>query len=475
MKEENKNQIVIPHAMGKSAENKALNAAGCWVSSGMTECGESGRSMVEMLGVLAVMGVLSVGGVAMYTTAMNKYRANELLNEASKRAVMVAGQLLVNPNAPSMSLAQFGDNTVGGATFGDTATIENGRIVLELTGVEDPICAQMKAAAGGNSAVAISESCSKLAFNADMSAVDFVFDGDDLPCVGDNCPGSSSSSASEVQSPCGTDTCNYCFNNKVHHCEEGTCSAWGVFCPCEGYWTDDWNSHICSAPSPCSTVSGGCALCHDGYVYWCGERSLTCWNWGEADGSPYSCSCNGVWRYQLGDSFECSNDDSSAPTNSPCSSYSCAVCHGGNIYWCAEGSCSETATPYSCSCEGVWQYDWVTNIDCNDNDITSYYAYCHEDVAYLQKYDSDGLRDISSETCKCTVSDIPVFIGNDDAYDPGEAFRSVCQYEGPTWICRDGSNVDRYWNGVLEPGEGCVTSDCVTGEVRNPGNNWCWN
>ena len=44
---------------------------------------QSGRSMIEMLGVLAIIGVLSVGGIAGYTMAMNKYRANEVLNTAS--------------------------------------------------------------------------------------------------------------------------------------------------------------------------------------------------------------------------------------------------------------------------------------------------------------------------------------------------------------------------------------------------------
>ena len=44
----------------------------------MTNTNEQGRSMVEMLGVLAIIGVLSVGGIAGYTTAMNKYRANEV-------------------------------------------------------------------------------------------------------------------------------------------------------------------------------------------------------------------------------------------------------------------------------------------------------------------------------------------------------------------------------------------------------------
>jgi len=41
---------------------------------------ESGRSMVEMLGVLAIIGVLSVGGIAGYKMAMDKNKANEILN-----------------------------------------------------------------------------------------------------------------------------------------------------------------------------------------------------------------------------------------------------------------------------------------------------------------------------------------------------------------------------------------------------------
>ncbi len=49
---------------------------------------ESGRSMVEMLGVLAIIGVLSIGGIAGYTMAMNRYKANELLNAASMASVM---------------------------------------------------------------------------------------------------------------------------------------------------------------------------------------------------------------------------------------------------------------------------------------------------------------------------------------------------------------------------------------------------
>ena len=53
----------------------------------MKKTNESGRSMVEMLGVLAIIGVLSIGGIAGYTLAMNRYRANEILNAASDVAI----------------------------------------------------------------------------------------------------------------------------------------------------------------------------------------------------------------------------------------------------------------------------------------------------------------------------------------------------------------------------------------------------
>lgn len=42
---------------------------------------QSGRSMVEMLGVLAIIGVLSVGGIAGYSKAMEKYRTQKALDQ----------------------------------------------------------------------------------------------------------------------------------------------------------------------------------------------------------------------------------------------------------------------------------------------------------------------------------------------------------------------------------------------------------
>ncbi len=50
---------------------------------------QSGRSMIEMLGVLAIIGVLSVGGIAGYSKAMTKYRVNKTIEQIT----LIAGNI----------------------------------------------------------------------------------------------------------------------------------------------------------------------------------------------------------------------------------------------------------------------------------------------------------------------------------------------------------------------------------------------
>ncbi|MBQ8869984.1 MAG: hypothetical protein IJ019_01245, partial [Alphaproteobacteria bacterium] len=59
---------------------------------------ETGRSMVEMLGVLAIIGVLSVGGITGYSKAMQKHKLNkhlltmnELINNVSLYIGKISG------------------------------------------------------------------------------------------------------------------------------------------------------------------------------------------------------------------------------------------------------------------------------------------------------------------------------------------------------------------------------------------------
>ncbi len=71
---------------------------------------ESGRSMTEMLGVLAVIGVLSVGTVAGISVAMDKARANETIAELNERGVVhlsnlsLYGELRQNEFSPRTQL-----------------------------------------------------------------------------------------------------------------------------------------------------------------------------------------------------------------------------------------------------------------------------------------------------------------------------------------------------------------------------------
>jgi type II secretory pathway pseudopilin PulG len=50
---------------------------------------EQGRSMIEMLGVLAIVGVLSVGGIAGYSKAMNKFKVNKTIDQINMIATNI--------------------------------------------------------------------------------------------------------------------------------------------------------------------------------------------------------------------------------------------------------------------------------------------------------------------------------------------------------------------------------------------------
>ncbi|MBR3502260.1 MAG: hypothetical protein IKO06_05070 [Alphaproteobacteria bacterium] len=88
---------------------------------------QNGRSMIEMLGVLAIIGVLSVGGIAGYSKAMQKYRINKTIEQIT----LIAGNLR----------AFFKGNYIESYCYGCTKNgcngftgIENGRVKYEPNG-----------------------------------------------------------------------------------------------------------------------------------------------------------------------------------------------------------------------------------------------------------------------------------------------------------------------------------------------------
>ena len=136
---------------------------------------ESGRSMVEMLGVLAIIGVLTVVGITGFRQAITKHRANELLNESNKRAAVVAGQLSMM-GAAQGSLNEFTQNEFAGGTFKtNPITPINGTFKIGIDNVPDDVCTQMQGMIGG-AVIAITpcttgdDNSILLTYNNDLSA-----------------------------------------------------------------------------------------------------------------------------------------------------------------------------------------------------------------------------------------------------------------------------------------------------------------
>ena len=94
---------------------------------------ESGRSMVEMLGVLAIIGVLSIGGIAGYTMAMNRNTANNITDAAAKLSVIAYARGQANASAGVMD---FNDAGLGDLPTGVTsmnANTQDGTVTAVIT------------------------------------------------------------------------------------------------------------------------------------------------------------------------------------------------------------------------------------------------------------------------------------------------------------------------------------------------------
>ena len=237
---------------------------------------ESGRSMVEMLGTLAIMGLLGITGVQGYTTAMRRHRANELINEANKRAVMVATDLMVGKSPENIDLTGYPNSS--NTTFSNTITKEGDKFKLTVTGVDEKTCEYMENLSGG----AIREiKCKKddgfsveFTFNEDLSSTDNT-NGES----GDSGPHSTADgwTGDKPDSDCTDDTklggdsgCQVCVSSSYvdsdakcpsgQICLDGTCTA-----PADSTGTGCLKNSDCEKIDP-TNCSGGKCFCGY-YVY----------------------------------------------------------------------------------------------------------------------------------------------------------------------------------------------------------------
>ena len=144
---------------------------------------QKGRSMVEMLGVLAIIGVLSVGGVYGYGVAMKKHKANELLHQASMLATTISSQILTDK---PLNVQDFGNGKYG--TFGTPEKVNDEQFTMQITGMDTAVCEQMEKMAGGMVRKAeCSETTLTLTYNNNLSSEKVAADYND-DTTGENCP-----------------------------------------------------------------------------------------------------------------------------------------------------------------------------------------------------------------------------------------------------------------------------------------------
>ena len=130
----------------------------------MLKKSQSGRSMVEMLGVLAIIGVLSIGGIAGYTLSMRRHRANQILDLANKYALIIYGacqKAIVDGNIGTLGecdhmrvIPHFVDTNLGGPdiTGGQSASAHQqsgvDSVMVPLAFQDEAVCKAAQSIAG---------------------------------------------------------------------------------------------------------------------------------------------------------------------------------------------------------------------------------------------------------------------------------------------------------------------------------------
>ena len=263
---------------------------------------QSGRSMVEMLGTLAIIGVLSIGGIAGYSYGMDKYRANRTMNDVRLRAMDV--------------LAQF--NATGDASLDNwknektiyPITLEDETIGIQVDKVPERVCEMM--------AEGMEHSSSAIKINAKYVEEDTSDCGDDNTLVfyfDDVLPDDEENVNEPIREQCGDVLCEQCFT-----CDQDTMTCVSVMEKMDNISTLD-DLRICSS-------NGYKSYCGVSELY--GSADMGCINLGSCSGDP---ECNALIDGR------CEALDSTMYLQVGIGGFRCTK--NGKDGYCMNGQCSE--------------------------------------------------------------------------------------------------------------------------------------
>ena len=187
-----------------------------------------GRTLLEMLGVLAIVGILSIAALVGFTYAMNKHRANETIYDVMLRGTNVP---MVDENyASKPSGHEFTFPDLPSGTYYPMVTKKDSgsSYYVEATGVTYRVCEMiLKMNPTDIDQIVVNNSVytgdSDICGTTDGLAMKFCFGEDGTICNGTGGGGSGSGSGSGTEDPCDGIDCGshgVC-NNGVCDCTNG--------------------------------------------------------------------------------------------------------------------------------------------------------------------------------------------------------------------------------------------------------------
>ena len=354
---------------------------------------ESGRSLLEALGTLAIMAIISAGGIVGYSSAMRKHDANDLAHRLMVRAMDASTQAMTG-RVPDLSNWNSQD---GKYAISPNVTTDANSSTFTLTAQNIPksICEQMHTLQWPFAS--ISPEMSSCTETADMT---FTFNKDLRPRkAGDPAGGSDTGGDEEgnqqdtcpgfIADAC-TTACTLVDGEPSYTYAEGAtcgtnmvCNDSGT-CGCAEGYEDDGNGGcvVISCPNfTASTCTTDCKMVNGVPVYtyeddWvpcgsdkvCMEGSCVC-SWGQEEDENGNCFCDNFYPDECttgcvlidGERSYIYNDGGSCQSgHGTCSSGAC-VCNSG-YFKDINGGVAD-CTPCDTTATDIWTR---TQADCED-------------------------------------------------------------------------------------------------------------
>ena len=360
---------------------------------------ESGRSMVEMLGVLAIMGILSIGGIAGYTYAMNRLKANDIIDGVNKRAVALSTYTLLGTGVSATTLDAEFANKIG--DFPVALAAADPGFTLTVSDITRPVCNHVLNN-GVQMARTITLGATKVWDNGVKADYTCAEDGNTIVFTFAPAAGEGGN----------TPTCGYC-----QHDENGTCVADETCdndCPGDKPMKEKWGScYACSTAYAITVIDATeCAKCpnrfmnNTGFCWPCNYNTAIsadatecakCPNREMNDNGECVPICDDGWRDNNGACWPCDQRSDFTITNAT----ECAKC--SNRFMANDGFCwpcganiAAPADESECAkCSNRVMLDGRCALICSDKQFRGSDGYC----TYCQ-YDAAVAAD-ATECAKC--------------------------------------------------------------------------